>query len=88
MSEQQQEQLHLLKELAESSGWKIRQDLLARWLESKEKAKASFLRLGELNKATLEQGKIDGVSEFQAYSDTYVSELKDPQGESEENPSY
>lgn len=79
MAEIQQEQLHLLKALAESSGWKIRLDQQAKWLGNKEREKARFLRLGKYHEAALEQGKIDGVSEFEKYLDTYVVGLTDPQ---------
>ena len=79
MGEEQREQLQLLKEAEESSGWKIRLGLAATWLEGKRKEVARFLRQGDLHKATLEQGKIDGFTEFDNFLSEFKKELKDEQ---------
>lgn len=85
--ERREERLRLLKELMQSAGWRIYQDLLERWRGDREKVKANFLRSAKFNEAILEQGKIDGSFDLIRCLDEYMSDLTNPQ-ETEETPSY
>ena len=79
--EQDQELVQEIKELMQSKGWRIYQDLLGRWLEGKEKVKANFLRQLDPNKATYIQGQIDGYIDFTNSLNQYLESLINPSNE-------
>ena len=59
-----QDKLHQLKEMLRGEGWLQVEDLLTKFLTRKEQEKADQLRTEQFHKATLLQGKIDGVKEL------------------------
>ena len=68
-----QDQVGILRLLAQSPAWALLSSHLQRQVRLKEAEKASHLRKGDSHKATLSQGYIDGLTDALGRLDNLIS---------------
>ena len=84
-----QDKVELIKDLLNSQGWVIYQNLLVQWLQDRQKEQAVYLRQcnpEDKDKPIYVQGKIDGATYIG--SNLLTDYLKQENPQDEEKPRY